>query len=260
MKIAVYGAGGVGGHFGGLLAVAGAEVHLIARGAHLAALRNNGLSVHSVRGDFVVRLPATSDPADIGPSDYVLFCVKSFDTDTAAAQLEPLVGEDTAVLSLQNGVETEDRLAGVIGYDHVMAGLTFIFLTFRGTGSDCARRRPGQRRVRRTRRVAQRATTRFLDLCVKAGIEARIAEDIRAEKWDKFAFITAQAGMTSAVRLPIGDIRSIPECWMRSRELQARSARSRAQREWSCRRTPSSVMRPWLTDSSPTDTPLFTTT
>ncbi len=134
MKIAVYGAGGVGGHFGGLLAVAGAEVHLIARGAHLAALRNNGLSVHSVRGDFVVRLPATSDPADIGPSDYVLFCVKSFDTDTAAAQLEPLVGEDTAVLSLQNGVENEDRLAGVIGYDHVMAGLTFIFLTIEAPG------------------------------------------------------------------------------------------------------------------------------
>jgi len=158
MKIAVYGAGGVGGYFGGLLAVAGAEVHLIARGAHLAALRDNGLSVHSVGGDSVVRLPATSDPADIGPCDYVLFCVKSFDTDTAAAQLEPLVGEDTAVLSLQNGVENEDRLAGVIGYEHVMGGLTFIFLTIEAPGVIAHAGGPGQRRVRRTRRVAQRAS------------------------------------------------------------------------------------------------------
>ena len=211
MKIAVYGAGGVGGHFGGLLAVAGAEVHLIARGAHLAALRDNGLSVHSVRGDFVVRLPATSDPADIGPSDYVLFCVKSFDTDTAAAQLEPLVGEDTAVLSLQNGVETEDRLAGVIGYDHVMAGLTFIFLTIEAPGVIAHAGGPGNVVFGELDGSRSKRATRFLDLCVKAGIEARIAEDIKAEKWDKFAFITAQAGMTSAVRLPIGDIRSIPE-------------------------------------------------
>jgi 2-dehydropantoate 2-reductase len=115
MRIAIYGAGGVGGYLGGRLARAGADVHFIARGAHLRALREHGLRVRSVKGDFEVRVPATDDPADIGPCDFVLFCVKTFDTDAAAARLGPLVGEGTAVVSLQNGVENEDKLARAVG-------------------------------------------------------------------------------------------------------------------------------------------------
>ncbi len=98
MKIAVYGAGGVGGYFGGRLAQAGSDVHLIARGDHLEALEESGLTVKSVHGDFDVDLPATDDPAAIGECDVVLFCVKSFDTESAAETLGPLLGEDTAVI------------------------------------------------------------------------------------------------------------------------------------------------------------------
>jgi len=127
MRIAVYGAGGVGGYFGGRLAQAGAQVHFIARGAHLQALREHGLRVRSVKGDFEVQAPATDDPADVGPCDFVLFCVKTFDTEAAAARLGPLVGEGTAVVSLQNGVENEEKLARAIGADHVMGGAAFIF-------------------------------------------------------------------------------------------------------------------------------------
>src|SRR5215469_9929658 len=127
MRIAVYGAGGVGGYFGGRLAQAGAEVHFIARGAHLQALRENGLRVRSPKGDFQLHASATDDPADIGLCDFVLFCVKTFDTDAAAARLGPLVREGTAVVSLQNGVENEEKLARAVGEDHVMGGAAFIF-------------------------------------------------------------------------------------------------------------------------------------
>jgi 2-dehydropantoate 2-reductase len=98
MRIAVYGAGGIGGYFGGRLAQGGADVHFVERGAHLRALREGGLRVRSVKGDFAVRVQATDDPAEIGPCDHVLFCVKAFDTEPAAARLGPLLGEDTAVV------------------------------------------------------------------------------------------------------------------------------------------------------------------
>src|SRR5262245_20947341 len=120
MKIAVYGSGGVGGYYGGRLAADGHEVHLLARGAHLEAIRANGLTVHRVRGDFAVKVPATDNPADIGSCDVVLFCVKSFDTADAASRLAPMLQENTAVVSLQNGVDNEDVLAGVIGWPHVV--------------------------------------------------------------------------------------------------------------------------------------------
>ena len=114
-RIAVYGAGGVGGYFGARLAQAGADAHFIARGAHLHALREHGLRVRSVKGDFRVQAQVTNDPADIGPCQFVLFCVKTFDTDAAAARLGPLLGDGTAVVSLQNGVENEEKPARAVG-------------------------------------------------------------------------------------------------------------------------------------------------
>jgi 2-dehydropantoate 2-reductase len=98
-------------------------VHFLARSAHLRALREHGLRVRSVTGDFQVQAQVTDDPADIGPCQIVLFCVKTFDTDAAAARLGPLVGEGTALVSLQNGVENEEKLAPAVGEDHVMGGL-----------------------------------------------------------------------------------------------------------------------------------------
>src|ERR1700745_381035 len=125
-RIAVYGAGGVGGYFGARLAQAGAEVHFLARGAHLQALREHGLRVRSVKGDFQVQVQATDDPADIGPCDFVLFCVKTFDTDVAASRLGPLLGDGTAGVSLQNGGENEEKLpraAGGGGAAFMFAGI-----------------------------------------------------------------------------------------------------------------------------------------
>src|SRR5262245_11816091 len=105
MKIAVIGAGGVGGYFGGRLAMAGHDVSMTARGQHLAAIRAGRLRVRSIKGDFTATVSATDDPAEIGPCDVVLFCVKSYDTEAAASQLSPLISADTAVVSLQNGID-----------------------------------------------------------------------------------------------------------------------------------------------------------
>jgi len=144
MRIAVYGAGGVGGYFGGRLARAGAEVHLIARGAHLRALRERGLRVRSVKGDFEVQAPAAGDPAEVGPCDFVLFCVKTFDTGAAAARLGPLAGAGTAVVPLQNGAGNEEKPARAVGQDHVMGGAAFIFAEIAEPGGNRAHRRAGQ--------------------------------------------------------------------------------------------------------------------
>lgn len=213
MKVVVYGTGGVGGYFGGRLAQAGADVHLIARGAHLETLRAEGLRVRSPKGDFEVRLPATDDPSEPGTSDVVLFCVKSFDTEAAAAHLTPLIREETAVLSLQNGIDNEDKLSGVVGAGHVMGGAAYIFATIESPGHVVHSGGPASIVFGELDGSRSNRATRLLELCAKAGIEAKLSEDIHSVLWDKFAFICAVAGMTASVRLPIGDIRSVAESW-----------------------------------------------
>jgi 2-dehydropantoate 2-reductase len=213
MRVAVYGAGGVGGYFGGRLAQAGAEVHFIARGPHLRALRERGLRVRSVKGDFEVRAPATDDPGDVGPCDFVLFCVKTFDTEAAAARLGPLVGEDTAVVSLQNGVESEDKLARAVGEDHVMGGAAFIFAEIAEPGAIVHTGGPTSITFGEfDGRTSQRAK-RLLASCEQAGFGAELSASIATVLWAKLAFICAQAGMTATVRLPIGEIRTAPATW-----------------------------------------------
>jgi 2-dehydropantoate 2-reductase len=210
-SIAVYGAGGVGAYFGGRLALAGADVSLIARGEHLEALRSGSLRVESIHGDFEVDLPATDDPADIGPVDYVLVCVKSFDTGTI--DLDPLVGEDTAVVSLQNGVRNERILAEAVGEDHVLGGVCYIFSTIKEPG--VVEHTGGPARIvfgELDGSVTDRAE-RFRDRCEHAGIDVELAADVRVEMWEKFTFIVAQAGMTAAVRLPLGEIRDSEAAW-----------------------------------------------
>jgi 2-dehydropantoate 2-reductase len=219
VKVGVFGTGGVGGYFGGRLARAGSEVQFIARGEHLVALREKGLRVRSIRGDFSLSVPATDDPADIGACDYVLFCVKSFDTEEVAGQLGPLIGEGTAVLSLQNGVDNEGKIAAVIGWEHVMGGAAFIFSTIAEPGvidhsAVPARIVFGEMHGERTAR-----SERLLELFLQAGVDAEISTDIRSVLWNKFAFICAQAGMTASVRLPIGEIREVPESWAMFRRI-----------------------------------------
>ncbi|MDG5818171.1 2-dehydropantoate 2-reductase [Natronococcus sp. A-GB7] len=214
MKIAVYGAGGVGAYFGGRLARAGANVHLVARGTHLEALQRDGLRVDSVRGDFEVELPATDDPASIGVCDYVLFAVKSFDTIAAARELEPLLGEETAVISLQNGVDNEERLAEEIGADRVMGGVAYVFSTIAEPGVIEQTGGPASITFGELDGTRSERAERLLELCERAdGMNAELSTTIRTALWEKAAFICAQAGMTAAVRLPLGEIRETPESW-----------------------------------------------
>ena len=213
MRIAVYGAGGVGGYFGGRLARAGADVHFLARGVHLRALREQGLRVRSVQGDFEVRAPATDDPAEVGPCDFVLFCVKTFDTDAAAARLGPLLAVDTAVVSLQNGVENEEKLARAVGEDHVMGAAAFIFAEIAEPGVIRHTGGPASITFGELDGRASERAQRLLACCEQAGVGAELSADIKTVLWAKFAFICAQAGLTATVRLPIGEIRAAAAAW-----------------------------------------------
>jgi 2-dehydropantoate 2-reductase len=223
-SVAIYGAGGVGAYFGGRLAQGGADVSLVARGAHLDALRADGLRVESVHGDFSVDLPATDDPAEVGPVDYVLVTVKSFDTDEVAASLDPLLHDETAVVSLQNGVDNEAKLAAAAGEDRVLSGVAYIFSTIAEPGvvehtGGPARVVFGERDGRRSDRAE-----RLLDLFESGGVDADLSTDVEADVWEKFVFICAQAGMTAATRLPVGEIRETPESWAMYRRLLAEVA------------------------------------
>lgn len=207
-RVAVLAAGGVGGYYGGRLAAAGVDVHFIARGRHLDALRRDGLRVRSTLGDFEVPVSATDVSSTIGPCDVVLFCVKTYDTDAALPLLAPLVGADTAVLSLQNGVDSEEKIAAAIGAEHVIGGAAYIFSIVREPGliehsAGPASIAAGELDGRGSARV-----DRFVDAARAAGITVTASARIREVLWSKFAFICAVAGTTAAVRLPIGEIRS----------------------------------------------------
>ena len=219
MKVAVYGAGALGGYFGSRLAAGGADVTLIARGAQLAALRAEGLRVRSPLGDLELHPTAVADPSDVGPADLVLFCVKSYDTAEAAGRLGPLLRPETAVLSLQNGIDNEDRIEAVIGPGHVMGGAAFVFVALAAPGvieqTGTANRivfgeLDGGRRDR---------GERVLAAFVAGGVDAEMTADIRAQLWSKFSFICAVAGMTAAVRLPMGPIRDDPVSWAMFRSI-----------------------------------------
>lgn len=216
MKIAVVGAGGLGGYFGGRLALAGEEVHFLARGTQLDALRVSGLSVESILGDFVIgpdAIQASPDPVAIGPSDVVLFTVKSYDTESAAAAVGPLIGADTVVISLQNGIDNEEKIASRLGGEHVAGGAAYIFAGIKAPGvirhtGGPARLIFGELDGHRSERLES-----FLRSCQRAEIAAEVSDDIRVTLWTKYAFICAQAGLTAATRSPIGVIRDTAATW-----------------------------------------------
>lgn len=211
MRIAVVGVGGVGGYFGGRLADAGNDVHLIARGAHLDAIRRNGLRVRSVAGDFEVRTPATDDPSEVGAVDHVLFCVMSYDTEPTAPTLHPLLHDDTAVVSLQNGVGNEEILARELGEGHVVGGVAFVFSGIAEPGVIAQTGGPRRILVGEMDGSLSERTEALAAACRAAGVDAEASRNIRRLLWDKMAFICAQAGITAAARLPIGDLREVPE-------------------------------------------------
>ncbi len=219
VSFAVVGTGGVGGYFGGRLAQSGEDVRFLARGEHLRAIQERGLRVRSIRGDFEVRAFATDDPEQIGPCEFVLFSVKSFDTREVAERLHPLLAPDTAVVSLQNGIDNEEVLAERIGWDHVMGGVAFIFSSIAEPGviedtGGPARVVVGEWDARKSERA-----TKLVEAFLRAGVDAELSSNVKAVLWNKFAFICAQAGMTAATQLPIGDIRNVSEAWDMFRQL-----------------------------------------
>ncbi len=211
MKIAVMGTGGIGGYFGGRLAYAGEDVTFIARGAHLEAIRKNGLQVRSVAGDFHVHPKATHDPSAVGPVDLVLFCVKAYDTDAAGLQIRSMVGPQTTVLCLLNGVDNEEKLAAILGEERVLAGVVHILSTISAPGviSQTAGPRTlrfGEKDGRITGRVE-----RILRVLKGAGIDAALSTRIQVDLWEKFLFICAQGGVTALAQLTVGEILACPE-------------------------------------------------
>jgi 2-dehydropantoate 2-reductase len=215
VRVAVVGAGGIGSYFGGRLAHTGDDIHLLARGRRLRAIRDNGLRISGVRGEFAVALPATDDPADIGPCDIVLFCVKSYDTEGAVDLLPPLLHATTAVVSLQNGVDNEEKIAARIGPGRVLGGVSFILAHIAEPGvieqtGTVLRTVFGELDGSRSERAEQ-----LLAEFQGAGIDSDLTDDIQAVLWDKYAYLCALAGLTAATRLPIGELLRVPE----SREL-----------------------------------------
>lgn len=208
MRVAVMGAGAVGAYLGTCLARAGADVHLIARGAHLQAMREHGLTLIQTPENERVTVPvhATDDPAEIGPVDIVLFLVKSYDTDVAAARLAPLIGEGTGVISLQNGIDNEARIAAAIGESHVLGGAAYILAAIEA---------PGVVRSNRARIVVGELqpgppsdrVRRFAEVATAGGIHAIAADDVRRVKWEKYVLLVGFSAVTAATQLTIGDIR-----------------------------------------------------
>ncbi len=209
MKVAVVGAGGIGGYYGALLQQAGNEVTFLARGTHLAALREHGLRLESVllSEPVTLRVAATDRPEQIEAVDLVLFAVKSYDTDTAAELLPPLLNNDTAILTLQNGVDNVDRLSERIGRRHVLGGACYIFTAIASPG--VIRHTGGSRRVvfgELDGRHTSRAQA-IREALAATGVPVELSAQILVAMWEKYLFITAQGGMTALTRLPISVIR-----------------------------------------------------
>jgi 2-dehydropantoate 2-reductase len=210
VRIAIVGSGAVGGYFGAKLARSGQTVVFIARGAHLAAIRSAGLRIQSPRlGDFVVRAEAHDDPAAVGPVDLVLFTVKAYDNATALPLLPPLVGPDTVVLTLQNGVDSVDEVAAVAGASHVLGGTTYVATALEAPGLIV------QTGVHRSIIFGEvfaergRITPRVQAIAgamAPADIQVTAVPDGRVPIWDKFVYLAPFAGFTGAARLPIGPL------------------------------------------------------
>lgn len=212
MRIAVIGAGGIGAPLGASLALGGSVVTFLARGAHLAAMQRNGLRITGDRGESLVRpVQATDDPASIGPVELVLFCVKLWDVESAGKAIRPIVGPESAVIPLQNGVDASERLIPILGERPVMGGVAVV------TGSIVE---PGVVRQSGTHHrvifgeldgsITPRAE-RIRAVLAGAGIETVLSDDIQRARWDKFILLVASSSLCALARQPIGKLRDDPD-------------------------------------------------
>jgi len=211
MRIAVIGVGGVGGYFGGRLAQSGEQVIFIARGAHLQAIQENGLRVESIKGDFLIHpAQATEDPHTLGQMDVVLVGVKAWQVTETAQVIRPMIGADTCVLPLQNGVEAPAQLAAVLGAEHVLGGLCQISAYIAAPGHI---RHVGIEPYVALGEMDGRASERVEALrkaFARAGVAVEVPGDIQAAMWEKFLFIATISGVGAVTRAPVGAIRHLP--------------------------------------------------
>jgi 2-dehydropantoate 2-reductase len=211
MKIAIMGSGGIGGYYGARLQSGGADVTFIARGEHLKAMQQNGLALEGDRPIHLPKVKATDDPSTIGKVDMVIFSVKLRDTETAAKAILPVVGPDTGIISLQNGVQKDDMIATVIDRKHLLGGAAYIGVSIA---------RPGVIKKAGTMErlafgefdntISPRAQA-LLDACKASDIKADIPADISLELWQKFVVIVTMSSITAAMRSTIGPIRANPQ-------------------------------------------------
>ena len=212
MRIAIMGTGGVGGYYGGLLSQKGQEVIFIARGAHLQAMRAKGLQVKSVHGDFLVSpARATDDPTEVGPVDLILFTTKTYHTDVAALAMKPLVGKETVVLPLQNGIDAAERLGAYVGREHLVGGVTWLSAAIEAPGvigqySQFRRVVLGEFDGKMTARLKT-----IYETLQATGITVELSADILKVLWTKFVFISSASALGSLTRATIGEYRQVPE-------------------------------------------------
>jgi 2-dehydropantoate 2-reductase len=222
MRIAVMAAGGVGGYFGARMAAAGHEVHFIARGAHLDAIRKSGLKVESTLGNLHLKdAKVTDDPAAVGPVDIVLFAVKLWDTEKAAALAKPLIGPETRLITLQNGVDSVERIAPILGADHVVGGIAYLATVISAPGvishtSPFAAMQCGRIDAKPDAKLAA-----FADAAKAASVDIKISDRINRDRWEKFVFLVALSGMTSAARSTLGPVMADDETRAFYRALMA---------------------------------------
>ncbi|MBC8279851.1 MAG: 2-dehydropantoate 2-reductase, partial [Chloroflexi bacterium] len=211
MKIAIMGAGGIGGCYGGLLANAGTDVTLIARGAHLAAIQQNGLRVIQPEYDFSVKVDATHDPSKVGPVDVVIFAVKTYQNAEAIPFIKPLVGNNTTVLTIQNGVESTEEIGKVYGAERVIPGSAYVICNIDSPG--VVKQRSPIPRIgfgESNGEISERATT-IQEKMSEAGITAELSDDITRVLWSKALYNSPANGLASTARIAPRDLMDIPE-------------------------------------------------
>ncbi|MFQ5622262.1 MAG: 2-dehydropantoate 2-reductase [Paracoccaceae bacterium] len=211
MRIAIMGAGALGGYFGGRLAAAGFDVTFIARGAHLAAMKTTGLKIESPRGNLCLpQVNATDDPCEVGPVDHVLFLVKNYDVEPAAHAIAPMLGPETAVAAFQNGVSAAERLGAVIGAERVIGGVARIPADVRKPGVIRHSSAHHELVFGEFGAPASERCLHLRDALRASGVDAEVAPDIVTLLWEKFVMLSALSAVTALSRLDIGPIRNNP--------------------------------------------------
>lgn len=211
MKIGIMGTGGIGGYFGGLLARGGSDIHFVARGKHRQAILEDGLQIVSSQGSFQVMIHVTSEPHEIGPVDLLLFCVKSYDTESVARFVAPMIEQNTVVLTLQNGIDNAEKLVREYGEERIMAGTAFVEASIAAPGviahsGKAGRIVFGELSGKKTARAEA-----ILDTFRRAGIDAELSEDVHQVLWSKFLFICGIHGVSTLSHASLGLVLSCPE-------------------------------------------------